>query len=148
MSVTYRVTGTIDFDRPVQLATFWELLEKPFEPWLIAPSNLTGRQLTELVHQQERLLLPSDDAVFDSADRPSHIKGLSIDWDQRSHLIGEALRAITRLVISIGHDLDDYDVAFFGEDGSEGQIEFYEGDDADLGWEESYAPGRTPSVFG
>ncbi len=146
MSFTYHVAGTVTFDAPVPTASFWELLEARSAPWLIATS---GSQEASQLHERQRLLIPADNAPLDEQGRPSHIKGVAVDWDERSYLIGDALRNVALAVYSSGGDLDDYDVDFHGEDGSEGEIIFYaDEDEAVLGWEESYAPGRSPGVFG
>ncbi|WP_432158577.1 hypothetical protein [Streptomyces sp. bgisy153] len=149
MSVTYYATGTVTFDTPVPLASFWELLEARYTPWHIAPVDSTDKDFTALVSERERLLIPADDAQLDDQGRPSHIKGIAIDWDARSTVIGDALRDVAVLVYSGRGDLDDYDITFQGEDGSKGEIVFYaDEDEAALGWEETHAPGRTPEVFG
>ncbi|MFF8992585.1 hypothetical protein ACF09H_22120 [Streptomyces sp. NPDC014983] len=149
MSVTYHATGTVGFDEPVPLASFWELLESPHTPWHITPSIISDKDLRALLSERERLLLPADEATIDAQGRPSHIKGFAVDWATRSHVIGSALRNAVLAVYSGGQDLEDYDIAFACEDGSKGEIVFYADEDtAVLGWEENYAPGRVPEVFG
>ncbi|MFJ3182588.1 hypothetical protein ACIPJN_29935 [Streptomyces sp. NPDC086796] len=146
MSSTHHVAGTVTFDAPVPTASFWELLEARSAPWLIATS---GSEEASQLRNRERLLLPADNATLDEQGRPSHIKGIAIDWDERSYLIGEALRNVALAVYSSDGDLDDYAIDFHGEDGSVGEIVFYADEDqAVLGWEESGAPGRSPEVFG
>lgn len=149
MSVTYYASGTVTFDAPVPLASFWELLEARHTPWCIAPLAGSDTDTTAPRSARERLLLPADDADLDGQGRPSHIKGFTIDWDDRSYLIGNALRDMVVAVYSGGGDLHDYDITFQGEDGSKGEIIFYANeDDAALGWEETHAPGRPTEVFG
>lgn len=150
MSVTYRATGTVNFDEPVPLAFFSQLLGTTHNaPWHIGPLGGSVEDFTALLSGHERLLLPADDAQLDDRGRPLHIKGIAVDWDARSYLIGNALRDAVLAVYSAGIDLDDYDITFFGEDGSEGEIVFYaDEDEAVLGWEETSTPGRSPEVFG
>ncbi|MEO3976979.1 hypothetical protein [Streptomyces sp. CAU 1734] len=146
MSFTYHVSGTVTFDSPVPTASFWELLDARYNPWLLATS---GSEEAPQLHMRERLLIPAENATLDEQGRPSHIKGIAVDWDESSYLIGDALRNVALAVYSSGADLDDYEVDFRGEDGSEGEIVFYtDEDEAVLGWEETYAPGRSPNVFG
>ncbi|WP_217231385.1 hypothetical protein [Streptomyces anulatus] len=146
MSVIYHVAGTVTFDAPAPTAAFWELLEAPYASWLIAKS---GSEEPSQLHERERLLIPADHTTLDEQGRPAHIKAIAVDWDDRSHIIGDALRSAALAVYSSGGDLADYDIGFRCEDGSKGEIVFYaDEDEAVLGWEETSAPGRSPGVFG
>ncbi|MEV4506719.1 hypothetical protein [Streptomyces klenkii] len=127
------------------LASISEALLGPWPVFEIAPAAIDPQALAALIKDRERILVPADTATYNFKGLPSHIQSAHIHWDAHYSLIGNTLRQLTVPAVTIGHDFDDA-ITWVGEDGSEGEIAFFE--DGELIWDElRLPPGSRPRAY-
>lgn len=145
MGLTWTTRGSLTFHPPMPLGSIAEVLHGRWPSFEIAPAGLDPQALAALVRDRQRILVPADAATYNFKGLPSLIQSAHIHWDDHYSVIGNTLRQLTVPAVTVGHDFDD-DITWVGEDGSEGEIAFYE--DGELIWDELRLPlGSRPRAY-
>ncbi|MFJ9900588.1 hypothetical protein ACIQPR_45405 [Streptomyces sp. NPDC091280] len=124
MAIDYSVEGIIKLSPPVPLAQLWELTERG--DFHVAPHGIGECELTELVKQEEWVLVPDTDSGTDDQGRPKSIKYLRVDAPETySYAINSRLMALSAWVGET-HDVDGELHYQDGDAGTKGSITPFE----------------------